>query len=303
MQIEPISYSGFEEAFRVSNGEVELVVSASAGPRIVRYGFVGGQNLFREWSDGKGLTARYALGDWHIMGGHRLWVAPETVPATYAPDNEPVFIQPLENGLIATPPPEKATGLAKSIQVEMAATGTSITVTHRIRNLGAWSIEIAAWVASVMAQGGVGVTGFPPRGTHPEVLLPTNPLVMWAFSDFTDPRLTLTRKYLVLRQDPSDATPQKFGHLNADTWGAYFLNGDVFLKRYQADVRRLYPDFGSSFEIFTNAEFLELETLGPLEKLAPGESLTHVERWSLHRQPTPTEWNDATLDGALASII
>ena len=45
---------------------------------------------------------------------------------------------------------------------------------------------------------------FPPRGTHPKDLAPTNPLVMWAFSDLSDPRWKFTKKYMVLTQDPEE---------------------------------------------------------------------------------------------------
>jgi len=41
----------------------------------------------------------------------------------------------------------------------------------------------------------------------------------------------------------------------------------------EADPKRTYPDLGASFETFTNADFLEQETLGPMTKLAPGASL------------------------------
>ena len=40
-----------------------------------------------------------------------------------------------------------------------------------------------------------------------------------------------------------------------------------------------YPDFGSNFETFTNPEFLELETLGPLKRISEGETLVHNESW------------------------
>jgi hypothetical protein len=33
--------------------------------------------------------------------------------------------------------------------------------------------------------------------------------------------------------------------------------------------------------VFTNREFLELETLGPKVVLNPGEQVTHEERWQL----------------------
>jgi hypothetical protein len=80
---------------------------------------------------------------------------------------------------------------------------------------------------------------------------------MWAYTDLSDKRLTLTRKYLLLRQDPNNAQPQKVGLFNPKTWAAYLLNGDLFLKSYEADPHKTYTDFGCSFETFTNDEFLE----------------------------------------------
>ncbi len=42
-----------------------------------------------------------------------------------------------------------------------------------------------------------------------------------------------------------------------------------------------YPDFGCNCETYTAGTFIELESLGPLEVVAPGESVQHLERWSL----------------------
>jgi hypothetical protein len=53
----------------------------------------------------------------------------------------------------------------------------------------------------------------------------------------------------------------------------------LFLKSVPFIEGENYPDFGSNFETFTNAAFLELETLGPLKRLSEGEALTHTESW------------------------
>jgi hypothetical protein len=73
------------------------------------------------------------------------------------------------------------------------------------------------------------------------------------------------------------------GVFNPAGWGAYFLNGTLFVKRAQVIPRAEYPDFGCNFEIFTNREFLELESLGPKVQLSQGESTVHTETWSLFR--------------------
>src|SRR6266568_6377539 len=114
----------------------------------------------------------------------------------------------------------------------MAASGSGVEVLHRITNRNAWTIELAAWGVTVLSPGGTGVTQLPPRGTHPEMLAPTNPLVIWAFTDLSDKRWRFTRKYVGLCQDPKIASPQKIGSFNENTLGAYFLDGELFVKRY-----------------------------------------------------------------------
>ena len=149
----------------------------------------------------------------------------------------------------------------------------------------------------------MGVTGFPPRGTHPENLEPTNPLVMWAFTDLRDPRWAFLHKYLVLRQDPDNSNPTKLGHFNLNTWAAYFLGSDLFIKIYKALPGRAYPDLGCSYQTFTRDDMLEMETLGPITRVRPGEWLEHIEHWRLHRDISPAQWDDAGLDRIFFSIL
>jgi hypothetical protein len=107
----------------------------------------------------------------------------------------------------------------------------------------------------------------------------------------------------MLRQDPNARTPQKLGHFNPNTWGAYLLGSDLFVKRYTADPKRTYPDFGCSYETFTNADMLELETLGAMTKLAPGAAVDHTERWTLHQNVRIGQWTDAELDRVLLPLV
>ncbi len=180
--------------------------------------------------------------------------------------------------------------------IRLAASGSGVEVLHRLTNRNAWTVELAPWALTMMAQGGMAIVALPPRGSHDEILAPTNPLTMWAYTDFTDPRWKFTKKYLMLRQDPKNATSQKTGLFNANTWAAYSLGSDLFVKRSKADPARRYPDFGCSFETYTDANFLELETLGLLGRLEPGASVEHTERWSLHRGMKLADWTDAEID-------
>jgi hypothetical protein len=301
LTIEKQNFKGWPNSWLVSNGEVELVVTGDIGPRIMRFGFVGGQNFFREFEDQMGMSNEDT---WQPRGGHRVWIAPEDPVMSYAPDNTPCKVAVRSGMLEATGAVEPLTGLEKKISLKMAAEGTSVEVVHQIRNAGSKPYTLAPWALSMMAQGGWGIHGFPPRGTHPEALAPTNPLVMWAFTHLNDPRWTFTQKYMVLRQDRNSPLPQKVGVYNSRTWGAYLLNFELFLKRYEATAApAAYPDFGCTYETFTNADILELETLGPIVTLAPGETVSHTEQWSAHRPVMIPSFTDQVLDQVLGPIV
>lgn len=296
VKIEKLAWGGWPNCYRIANGEVDLIVTSDIGPRIMRYGFIGSQNLFKNFDESMGHSGE---SEWMLRGGHRIWAAPEEAPRTYAPDNGPVAICVARDVLTATQPVEPTTGLQKEITVKLAAAGTAVEVIHRIKNTLLWEIEVAPWSISMMAQRGVGITGFPPRGKHPDILPPTHPLVMWAFTDLSDPRWKFTKKYIILRQDPDNPVPQKIGHFNPKTWGAYLLGSELFITRTDADPSQPFPDFGCSYETFTRDDMLEIETLGPMTRLAPGGSLEHVERWTLHRGVEIHKFTDEELDSVL----
>ena len=103
--METIQYSDFQNCIRLANGEAEVVVTTDFGPRIIAYNFTGGENVLGLHPHAQVETA---LGVWKPYGGHRLWIAPENMPNSYTPDNEPVeyftgadalsarFVQPVE---------------------------------------------------------------------------------------------------------------------------------------------------------------------------------------------------------------
>src|SRR5215472_694128 len=230
--VQKTAYKGWPNCYRIANGEVELVVTSDVGPRIIRFGFVGGQNVFKEFPDQLGKTGE---SDFQLRGGHRVWKAPEDPVGSWAPDNAPVQIELAADGLTAREPVEPLTKLQKEIEIHLAPSGTAVTVIHRIANHSLFPLEYSVWAMSMMAQSGIAITGFPPRGKHPIDLAATNPLVMWAYTDLSDPRWKFTKKYLMLRQNPDVSDAQKLGLFNPNTWVAYVLNGEAFVKQTQSD--------------------------------------------------------------------
>ena len=126
--IERISYRGWDNAYKLANGEVELVVTADVGPRILFYGFHDGENLLHEVDADAG---RIGGSEFRLYGGHRLWVSPE-VERTYYPDNAPVTVSQHADAVRFTAQPEHlppGTNLQKELEIELAATGSEVRIT------------------------------------------------------------------------------------------------------------------------------------------------------------------------------
>ncbi|MHB0878023.1 MAG: hypothetical protein ACYC5O_18465 [Anaerolineae bacterium] len=273
--IEKVSYAGRPNNYRLTDGRVEVIVTSDVGPRILRLGLVGGVNEFVELPDEVMATP---YGDYRILGGHRLWHAPEAMPRSYLPDNAPVEVEAGDDHVELTQPVEPATGIVKSIRIAIG--DGYFDVEHLLTNEGPWPVELAPWALSQMAPGGVAILR-QAVARDPANLLPNRTLVSWPYTDLSDPRLTLGRDLVLLRQDPDAPHPIKVG-INSDSgWAAYHNHGNLFVKRFSVDPISAYPDNGCTVESYTNASMLELETLGPLVLLEPGEATYHVERWFL----------------------
>ena len=82
---------------------------------------------------------------------------------------------------------------------------------------------------------------------------------------------------------------------SAQGWAGYLLDGTLYLKRFPHDAAGDYPDGGATVEIYSSAEFLELENLGPLTTIAPGEEIALREDWWLFPQARIADGESAAL--------
>ena len=299
VNVERVAYSGHPNCYRLSNGTVEVIVTTDIGPRVIRYGFIGGENLLAELPE---MTVETELGTWRARGGHRLWTAPEHMPRSYAPDNAPVAFTVEGHTIRLVQPVEEATGVQKELTVSLAEQGTGVTVGHRLTNRGLWAIELAPWALTIMNGGGTVLIPQEPYRSHDEYLLPVRAVALWAYTNLGDPRWRFGPRFIRLSTDASRETPQKIGLANTHGWAGYLREGTLFVKRYPWDPGATYPDYGVNTETFTSGTFIELETLGPLVRLEPGASTTHEERWSLFRGVEPSD-SDETLEAALAPLL
>ncbi len=250
----------------------------ATSPRIVRFSPSGRPNLFAELADTPLETPH---GPFYFHGGHRLWHAPEAMPRTYIPDHEGAVMSLVPGGLRFDQPTESWTHIAKSIEIRLNETRPQVVLHHELRNDGPWTVELAPWALTMFRLGGVGIFPQPTGNTDPAGLLANRQLTLWPYTRIDDPRLILRDDYILLRASGS-LPPVKVGYYNPHGWQGYFLEGTLFIKRFDPHPGAPFPDGGCNTETYTNHQFIELESLGPLTRLAPGETIQHTETWELY---------------------
>ncbi len=260
----------------LENGILKLLVTQSIGPRILSLGFVNGENLLAELPNF--VTDCPGTGTFHFYGGHRLWHAPEIPSRTYLPDDEPVTISIFQNGLKATQQTEPKTGLQKSIEIQLTAGSTQITLTHRITNHGLWDVTCAPWAITQFKTGGTAI--FPQIKTDTGVL-PNRTLTLWPYTEMANRNVHWGGDYISVQANMT--SPFKIGFPNPRGWQAYWLQGILFVKHAEYNAQAEYYDHGSSSESYCNDKFIELETLAPITTIAPGATATHIETWNLYK--------------------
>ena len=264
-------------ALRLETRALELVVTTSVGPRVVELRSKKGraENLFLQMPANEKRAYGYLF-----RGGHRLWHSPEDLVRTYQPDDEPLAMRTLKQGVALTQPTEKPTGLQKAMAVELVGERT-VRVTHTLTNLGRRAVTCAPWALTMLRAGGYGVLPLLPKGSHAGGdLLPSYALVPWTYTDLALPVWQPHRDFLGI-DVPRAKTAQKLGITNYPGWSAYWLDGVTFVKAVRVIDGGKYPDLGCCWETFTNGAMIEFETLGELTSLAPGARVTHVEHWGI----------------------
>ena len=268
------SFLGHECA-SLENEVLKLLITKSIGPRILWFGFKGGENLFAELPDF--VTELPDGGVFHFYGGHRLWVAPETFEITYIPDDSPVEISPLENGLRITKPVESQTGLQKSLNILLMG-NTQVVISHQIANRGLQPVTCAPWAITQFKTGGVAIL---PQAKSDTGVLPNRSLALWSYTDISNNNVQWRKEYILVSAQMQ--SPFKVGFSNPRGWLAYWLNRTLFVKHADYNAQAGYYDFGSSSECYCNDQFLELETLAPISSIGPNEMVSHVETWNLYK--------------------
>jgi hypothetical protein len=292
------SYRGWPDTVRIANGQIEARVVTAVGPRVIELRATGGENLFHVRDGEAGGQDEPA---WTFRGGWRLWIAPEQRATTYVPDNTACQVEVVDGHIVrVTGPPQPAAGIQKVVELEPATDAPCLHVRSHIRNIGTAPVTYAAWSLSVMRPGGRAVVPLDVGAL--DAFDATRKLILWSYTRMADPRYRFGDRLVTIDHGRVTAPPtpaagstgrrgdeSKIGVDSAQGWAAYQLGGTLYLKRFAHDPAGQYPDGGATIEIYSSAEFLEVENLSPLTTIPPGGELVYPEDWWVFTGVAPTD--------------
>jgi len=248
--------------------ECEMVVGISSGPRILSLRRSASGNLL--YQD----ATNFRVGDWRLYGGHRFTVAPEG-EGTYAPDNAPCAVETREQELrVAAPPGEN--GNRRVLIISAATDGAGFDIQHILENHGAHPWRGALWGITCVPHAS---TVIAPR-THPR-------LRFWPGA--SSEHWQIAPRHLAMTPN---GTRGKAGWHSDAGWLASLQRDATFVIHCPATPpAHECVDDGCNLEVFTCADYVELETLSGLVTLAPGAHASHLQRWRLLSPTfTPHDW-------------
>lgn len=303
------NYKDYGKCTEITNDVISAIVTVEIGPRIIYFGYKNGQNFMndnRTLLGGKELDKSYIdfFGEghhWENLGGHRIWISPESYPETYTPDDQPCKVTVTENGAIFTYSEDTKIGIQKEMEIKMDPDDTNIQVIMRVKNISA-PRDFAVWSLSVLAQNGTLIL---PMNTVDNDLLPNRKISLWSYTDISSENFHWGKKYITVKQIPTgDSYTGKIGvDLNCGT-AYYCLGNEILCKKFDTNhPDGNYPDGGCSFETYVCNAMLEFETLSELKTVSTGEELEHIEHWSLCKKPFDIDFNDDnSIDKLLLNI-
>jgi hypothetical protein len=278
-----VTFMGWTNTWRISNGAAELFVVPDIGARVVGYRLLGATNVVDVHPTYAGTLRAFTPPQQSVpYGGGKLWAAPQGgagwpgsgwPPNAYW-ENGRGYLAPVgPRCLQLSSPPVSTSVLQFGRSIVLAPTGSAVTLHHRMRNVSAQTVTSAVWAINPMALPCqvIAPTGRYYWGTASNAFAVTNGVLYKAIS-------TTDGKKLFIAADKP--------------WLAGMTTNMLWVMWADAYDARTAATNEASIEIWygqTEAHgFAELELQGPAVVLKPGQHTDYRMYWQLCRLAQPT---------------
>ena len=261
----------------LEEGNIQIGIALDYGIRVRHLSIKGMDNLYYEqpadFSDGFG-----SADTWKLRGGHRLWLTPEC-DDSYYPDDAPISYTLKEDGVLIVQDVEPPLGIQKTLEITFRPDGT-VYLLHNFYNRNDHPIRGASWAINSLAASGD--IDFSYGSNLYGDFYPGAVFSLWGDTSLADPRLTISAGHIHAKYLPiSDYF--KLGVFCPDGVATLESKGQRLTMGFDVCDMRSLPDQGCNFELYMHKMFLEMESLGPVTDIAPGESASHWETWKLEK--------------------
>jgi len=279
-----IDYHGWTDALLLRNSVVEAVIVPSIG-RVMQFRFAGSQEG-PFWENDKllGTKPDAESTDWANFGGDKAWPAPQANwpqiasrgwPPPGGFDGLPQEAVVEGPAVILVSPVDPSFGIGMRRRIELRPGQPVMTITTRYEKASGPPVEVSVWIITQLK----------------------NPVTTQAI--FADPQLPRETEVRQLNESPAAfqlergrltlARDPDWNHKIGVRSATLVWIGEKEILRIDSPLVAdgKYPDNGSSAEIYTNAgplAYVELEMLGPLEKMAIGDKIERVSTYTLKQR-------------------
>lgn len=280
----PMSYHGWTGALRLRNEQVEVIVVPEVG-RVMSFRFHDGQNVL--WED---VALRGKRGDamgreWINFGGDKTWPAPEAEWRTHTKrekwmpppgfDGMPGRARREGSTIVLTSPVDPFYGIRTSRRITLRGDDPIMVIETEYEKVSGAAIPVGIWVIAQFRDPVAVYVPVPESSRFPNG--------HFRFRDTPWLQLTTVGGLIKVTRDP--AASHKLGS-DADRM-LWVGTKEMCLMATTRVAGAEYPDRGASAEVYTNPDpktYVELETLGPLATLAPGQRIQETNTYTLLRR-------------------
>jgi hypothetical protein len=280
----PLSYHGWTGALRLRNEQVEVIVVPEVG-RVMSFRFHDGQNVF--WEDGslRGKRGDRTGREWVNFGGDKTWPAPEAEWKTHTKrekwmpppgfDGMPGRARRDDRAIVLTSTIDPFYGIRTARRITLRGDDPIMVIETEYEKVSGAAMPVGIWVVTQFRD--------PVAVYVPVAAASRFPGGHFRFRDTPWPQLTTVDGLIKVTRDP--AASHKLGS-DADRM-LWVGTKEMCLVAMTRVAGAEYPDRGASAEVYTNPDpktYVELETLGPLATLAPGQRIQETNTYTLLRR-------------------
>ena len=184
---------------------------------------------------------------------------------------------------------DPVTGVALERSFKLDESGSHMSCTQTIRNTSEKTVRHYHWSRTFAKGGGISLTPLNPYSRFPKGFLMYGPDNTMDFEPDNELNIRIREGILEIIGTPTH--PKLVMDCEKGWLGYITLENQLFIKKFKIYSDRPYGDMAApTASIWYNKDLMcEIEALGPIEILEPGESAAFTEHWYLYDYSYPPD--------------